>query len=397
MKHLLTILLLLSLSVQLCGCLAQPYETMPSPDTTQENTQSSSESDIIDSITQKPMYSVTLSNIEATEKAEDGTILLTTKHQNISLVLPEQEVADAIILDFLGRMDQGMQHAESMLSSAKEAYSMMENWASALLLNYYSTRRIDTSVLSLHGMQRTYQPGAAHSYESGKSVTYDLLTGKVLQLPDILSHNVTGDSLLQVVLNALESTDSSHRPNLFPSHKDSLKQFFSVELAKMDNWYLSDDCLVFYFDPYEIGPYSEGIIEIAIPYSELTGILKDAYFPAEADKSIGVIKCTPFEDANLDDFTQFSEVILNEGADKILLYTDGTVSNIRICAGPKGTLFADNVSHEDHVFASYTLTPGDAIMIEANLSETTLLVGYQADDGYRISTVIMENGNITIK
>jgi len=397
MKHLLALLLILALSFQLSGCLSHPYNTLPSDDTTKESENPSPSPDVNEVISQRPMYSVTFSNIEETHKAEDGTTLLITKHQNISLVLPEQEVADAIILDFLHRMDQAMQPSSSMLSSAKSAYSIMENWSPDLLLNYYSAERIDTGVLSLHGVQRTYQAGAAHSYESGRSVTYDLLTGKILHLPDVLESAVTGNTLLQLVVDSIDNDTDGNMPSLFPTYKDSLKQLFSKDLASLDNWYLSKNGLVFYYNPYEIGPYSSGIIKLEIPYNKLTGIIKDAYFPDEIDTTSGFIHGVYFDNADLNDYTQFSEVILKEGSDKILLYTDGAISDVSICAGPKETLFVNTAKQEDHIFSCYTLTPGDAIMIEADLAETTLLIGYRSGEEYRISTIVADNETITIK
>jgi hypothetical protein len=41
-----------------------------------------------------------------------------------------------------------------------------------------------------------------------------------------------------------------------------------------DNWFLSPEGLGFSFDPYEIGPYAAGFIELVIPYSKLKAWVK---------------------------------------------------------------------------------------------------------------------------
>ena len=39
-------------------------------------------------------------------------------------------------------------------------------------------------------------------------------------------------------------------------------------------FYLTNEGIVLFFQPYEIAPYSEGVVRILIPYRELSGILK---------------------------------------------------------------------------------------------------------------------------
>lgn len=391
MKKALVILLVFSLTIPFCGCFSQPYDTLPPETTTQESTQIPPAPA---QIKQLPMYSVTLTNVEETEKADDGTVLLTSKHQNISLTLPEQEVADKIILDFLDRVDRVLHYSETMLDSAKSAYVNATKWEPFLLDSHYSAARIDSSVLSLYGTKISYI-GGAHADRSGQAVTYDLISGKALQMTDILQHNVTKDTLLELVQKSLES--SNHNKSLFPSYKDTLTQLFSADLSKLNHWYLTPDSLNFFFDPYEIAPYTEGIVTAQIPYEQLIGILKDAYFPAEIDQPGGSIQGVLFENAALEHYTQISEVILEEGAQKILLYADGAVFDISLCAGAKGTISANVVENDDEIFAAYSLTPGDAIMVEADFENTTLLIGYRTGDGYRMSSVTIENGSLIVK
>lgn len=395
MRLCLICVLIFSLFIQFCGCMKQPQkqETLPHI-STQESTYDTTQPSIGPEYSQKPMYSISLLPVENQVNAEDGTAIFHCKYQNISLILPEQEVADSVILDFLKRTDDIIEYSETALNAAKQAYIPSDHWEPHLLQLVYAPVRLDPAVLSLRGEKRSYT-GGAHTAYSGESVTYDFLTGKVLNLSDILKEGVSGDTLLQLVITMLETPITSYKPTLFTSYKETLKQLFSGNLSNYEDWYLSPTGLVFYFDPYEIGPFAEGIITVEVPYSMLTDILKDEYFPAESDSSSGNVNAVVFENAPLNEFTQFSEVILKKDTDKILLFTDGAVTDITLSTVPNEQLLTD-ASWDSVVFSAHTLTAGDAIMVEADLTKTALLLGYRTATEYKVSKIELENGRIAI-
>jgi hypothetical protein len=51
--------------------------------------------------------------------------------------------------------------------------------------------------------------------------------------------------------------------------------FFENSVDKLEDFFLTPQGLGFQWDPYEIAPYTMGIIELVIPYDELTGMLTD--------------------------------------------------------------------------------------------------------------------------
>lgn len=398
MKRLLALMLAVSMIVLICGCEKQP-QTGNSFEPTQNTQQSTGEttipSDTVET-SQKPMYAISLPPVEQAEKADDGTVIFRCAYQNISLILPEQEVADKIIVDFLGRTDNLVQHADDALDTAKQAYASGGEWNPHLLQLKYSPERLDAGILSLRGEKRSYT-GGAHTAYSGESVTYDLLTGKALYLIDIMHDTVTVNSILQLITDALADRIENDSITLFTTYEETLKQLLGSDLSNYEDWYLSANGLIFYFDPYEIAPFSEGTVTAEIPYDQLTGILKDAYFPAEEDLTNGIVNATLFEDASTDNFTQFSEIVLEEGTTKFLLYADGAVSDITIAAGPIADLSVDSARWDSTVFAAHTLTPGDAIMVEADFTTTALLVGYRTGDQYCVRSIIMDDNGIRIE
>ncbi|WP_324288612.1 RsiV family protein [Pedobacter sp. SL55] len=53
------------------------------------------------------------------------------------------------------------------------------------------------------------------------------------------------------------------------------KYFFTNgKFALPKSFYVSDKGLVFLYNPYEIKAYAEGVTELVIPFSELSGIAK---------------------------------------------------------------------------------------------------------------------------
>ncbi len=386
MKRLLVILLSIS-TLLLCSCAKQP-QTGGTSDTTGSTQASTSATDATTQdivITQKAMYAISLPPVAESAKADDGTVIFNSAYQNISLTLPEQEVADNIIVDFLNRTDKLIQHAESTLTSAKQAYIPGSEWLPYVLQLRYSPQRLDAGVLSLYGEKTSYA-GAAHAAISGESVTYDLLTGNVLSLSDIMLNSVTGDTLCKLVTEALNARAADEKLSLFTTFDQTLKQLFRTELSDYEDWYFTAEGLSFYFDPYEIAPYSAGVINVVIPYSDLTGLLIDAYFPAEEDLITGNLNVTALTAEQAEQYTQISEIILEEGTTQVLLYTDGAVSDIRITTDTDTT-----------VFAAYTLTPGDAIMVESDLASAALSVSYRTGNQYVTQSILTKNGVIIIE
>lgn len=50
--------------------------------------------------------------------------------------------------------------------------------------------------------------------------------------------------------------------------------FWEDKIAPNDNFYVSDEGLVYIYNPYDIAPYSMGQIEVSLPYAKLKPLLK---------------------------------------------------------------------------------------------------------------------------
>lgn len=391
MKNTLLILLTISILLSFSGCSLPVSNDFQAASTSTENKLSSTTTEPpAEEFEQKDMIAVSLPVINKAEQAEDGTTIFRYSYRNMSLIVPDPEVADKVIVDFLNRIDQTADHASQILNAAKSAYAGSSQWTPYLCQISYDPMRIDPGVLSLMGSYATYS-AAAHPESSYLSVNYDLVTGNVLSLDDILTDASATDTLYPYIIQALNLQKAEKF--LYEGFEDTVKGQFDCNSASVDCWYFSQTGLCFYFSPYEIAPYASGVITVEIPYDKLTGILNDAYFPSETECGSSNVTVETFNEQDSGKFTQFSEVVLDSSSNKILLHTDGAVTHVQIETGSwnaDGTVFTPAQT----VFSAYSLTPGDAIMVESALSDTlpNLRVSYNSADGTMIYYIAL-NGN----
>ena len=149
---------------------------------------------------------------------------------------------------------------------------------------------------------------------------------------------------------------------LFPDYAQLIADMFSTN-RPVENWYFAPDGLCFFFNPYEIAPYSAGLIVSKVPYDTLSGLLKDAYFPAEAVSFAGTPKVVDFNQANTEEINNFAELILDTDGKEVLLYAEGTLLNVRIETGTWSEGSKEFTSTAT-VFAASSISKGDAVLIQ---------------------------------
>lgn len=335
---------------------------------------------------QKQMAVVSMPLIRHSETASNGKEIFNHVYQDISLILPDPEVADKIVIDFLNRTDAYGQNADLILKSAKDAYETNSLTTPYLCQITYEPTRIDYSVLSLQGKYITYS-GSAHPEIAYLSVNYDVSTGNVLSLTDIITGPEEFDNLCKTVIGLLN--DRKEDLQLYEGFESTVRDLFKNGVQNIDFWYLTPKGLCLYFSPYEIAPYAAGMITAEIPYSQLVGILDNAYFPPEQASGSAELNISKFDEKVLDKFTQFAEISTSQSNEKYLLYTNKPVYNLRLQVGT--ALENDEGFGTEHVvFAAYALTPGDAIVITTNQNET-LRLSYEAGEQNEVRYISITN------
>lgn len=379
MKKATIYMLIFGLLLAFTGCkpATPPSDTQPSSvptESVQEETTLPSTPAIIQ---QKPMASVFVPFTTETTTAEDGTALFHYEYQSMSLTVQDPEIADRVIIDFLNRIDGTRSIAENMANRAAAEYTGQEDWTPHLCRLSYEPMRIDQGVLSLFGTYTTYSSGT-HPNHTNVSANYDLTNGDVLTLDGILQIGASTDSLKDLVLEELAKLKD--KLQLFSDYETTVTRRFTDNTSQDQAFFFTSTGLNFYFAPYEIAPYASGTITIEIPYSKLSGILYDAYFPAEIVSADSTLNIIPFEQEKSTEFTQISEAVLDKDGDMFLLYTDGAVYNLRIVASS-----SQSDSAQQTLFAAQSLTPGDAVMLQTN--SDNIQIFYENSSGVQTATL----------
>lgn len=322
---------------------------------------------------QAPMTALSVPILSEESRSDDGTLLFTYSYQDFSLILQDPHVAEEIMLDFLNRVDFNNSAAKEVYEAAQTAYTGQSDWTPYFYSELYSPVRLDQSILSLYGSESFYD-GSPRSTSVNLSVTYDLLTGKVIEeITEILTPDYSAETLCQLIIDAL----SEHANNgiLFADYEYIISDMFATN-TPVETWYLSENGLCFYFNPYEIAPYSAGTVVAKVPYESLNGLLKDPYFPAEQADLYGTVIVEPLADTA--DFTQIAEVVLDDDAEQYLIYTDGTLFDLRLEIGTMAE-GSETATQDMTVFAAAALSTEDALVVQCT-SETlaALRLTYQS-------------------
>ena len=368
------ILLILCAAFVLGGCTADvdPTGTVPPvvPETAPETVPTPTE-DTVPPVTETPvaepentaLLAISVPAVTEEFHLEDGTTLFTYTAQHMELILPDESVADRVILDFLNRVDKARTDAESILKAAQSDYQPEFSWFPYFYQLIYSPTRIDHGVLSLFGTQNSYS-GAMHGSLSCVCANYDLTTGDVLTLGSIMHENATKDEFINLIIEKLgESADTL---GLFSGYEDGVRSRLGGDENLYEDFFFTDSGLSFFFAPYEIAPYSAGVITVEIPYQELPGLLYDGYFPGERELVQGQLYSGTFMETDMTQFNNMAEVKLTNGEEIMVVYPEGRVEDIRI------TVAGDDKNMPQYtVFAALEMSAKNAVVISLSEEEVS--------------------------
>ena len=388
MKQRVLLVILLAVFSLLAAC-SLPGTTDPSthpPDTTAAppaesaapTTTPTTEEPTQPLLPQGSLITVSLPVTTETVEAGDGTVIFTYSFQNISLISQDPDIADLVIIDFLNRIDAARFTADRICAMARDAYTGQSDWTAYMSMISYDPKRIDGGVLSLFGTQAGFY-GSTHPETVYAAVTYDLVTGTPLTLGDILPDSGSVESLRDLTLEVLKEQEKAL--HLYDDYRDTVTDHFSSAAVQRD-WYFTDRGLCFFFTPYEIAPYSMGVLAAEIPYDRLAGILHDSFFPAERDTASGDLLVQAVTPDAFNEFSRFTELMLDGNSGQYLLYTDHAVLSLRIETGvwsATGSFYTP----QHTVFAASALYPGDALMLQGELSGEfpALRISWETDSG----------------
>lgn len=347
MKKVLSYLLIICVIFSLFGCKKdekpREKETEPTISTDAE-------------VSQRPMMTVSIPTVTETTTADDGTEIFHYVYPVMDLIFPDAAVAQKVLDQHRSRLLAHLEPVEDMRIAAQQDYSSGMLSLPYLYSISYQPMRMDMNVMSFFGNCITYM-GGAHPNSHGFGVNYNMVTGDVLTLGSILTH-VDKKEALKALL--VEELDKIAQERHLIGYKEYINIRFRTDESDDKDWFFTNTGLCFFFSPYEIAPYSEGTIVAEIPYTSLSGIIADEFFPGERMPYHGSITEVAFSDADLTKFTQTAEVTLQPDSKKTLYYTDTAVQDFKILQLHPVT------GNLTVVFAAPYLTPGDAVLLEAS-------------------------------
>lgn len=161
--------------------------------------------------------------------------------------------------------------------------------------NWFSVSRADSRLVSLMTKYSDYL-GGAHGMFYTDGVNFDSVTGKQLllkdifvsteELPALLEKKLVkkygrdaffekedGKSIFSPIIEAREASDGTEKEN---TTSEGQTENNSITLKEEEyTWCVTNDGVMFYFAPYQIGPYGSGEFECLIPFRQ-----KDLFYPA---------------------------------------------------------------------------------------------------------------------
>jgi len=142
--------------------------------------------------------------------------------------------------------------------------------------SWYLDREIEVThehlrVLGLQDAMQEYS-GGAHALTAVYPINVDMKTGRVVELSDVFT-----PSGIQALPQLLE--DAFRQQRSIPANASLTEQgnLFEEVLTPTESFSLHPDKIVFTYNPYDIAPYSEGIIEVSIPWKQIEPLLTPRY------------------------------------------------------------------------------------------------------------------------
>ena len=130
-----------------------------------------------------------------------------------------------------------------------------------------------TQTLSLSLSKYNYT-GGAHPNSSLIYVNYDIFSRKIIKLSDLINPN------MMARLTYIASTIFRKQEGLSPTEPLENYFFENQKFILNSNFLITKKGLLFFYNPYEIRSYAEGPMELMVPYSAISTLLKiNPYIP----------------------------------------------------------------------------------------------------------------------
>lgn len=223
---------------------------------------------------------IRIENKEQTWDADDGTRVYTLEYPVVEVTNQGFEDLKASLDAIFSRGEQDDFSSEfDLIEEAKDYYkSSLELGEDGYFIPYESSEtvaiaRCDENILSLVSDVYDYFGGAHGMYGSG-GYTYEVSSGKILQLVDLLTdEQAFYEEATPYVCDELYRQFGN---GLYEEYKDTVKKDWTYE-DLLINYYLNGTGIVVIYNPYEVGPYAMGKATVTLPYAVFGKYIKEEY------------------------------------------------------------------------------------------------------------------------
>lgn len=252
-----------------------------------------------------------------------------------------------------------------------------------IALSYYcapSVTRCDTRVLSAV-FDVSQDIGGIHADSTRTSRSYNADNGSLLTLADIAKNEEQLKTFIKNYVIGLAAGDDYKEGGvsiLFDDFESTINDLVDAGA----NWYFSDGGLVFYANPYDIAPYSRGVLLFEIPYSALEEFIDEGFMPVEYEGENGMLLADDGDKLDRSSLNILGTVTVDEDGQSVVLSAEETVYNVKIYTSGR-MLWQRNY-----------LTTGEGVEVKSFIpdSQPSIAVSYELADGTEIVRGIFQSG-----
>lgn len=252
-----------------------------------------------------------------------------------------------------------------------------------IALSYYcapSVTRCDTRVLSAV-FDVSQDIGGIHADSTRTSRSYNADNGSLLTLADIAKNEEQLKTFIKNYVIGLAAGDDYKEGGvsiLFDDFESTINDLVDAGA----NWYFSDGGLVFYANPYDIAPYSCGVLLFEIPYSALEEFIDEGFMPVEYEGENGMLLADDGDKLDRSSLNILGTVTVDEDGQSVVLSAEETVYNVKIYTSGR-MLWQRNY-----------LTTGEGVEVKSFIpdAQPSIAVSYELADGTEIVRGIFQSG-----
>lgn len=253
-----------------------------------------------------------------------------------------------------------------------------------IALSYYcapSVTRCDTRVLSAV-FDVSQDIGGIHADSTRTSRSYNADDGSLLTIADIAKNEEQLKTFIKNYVIGLAAGDDYKEGGvsiLFDDFESTISDLVDAGA----NWYFSDNGLVFYANPYDIAPYSRGVLTFEIPYSALAEFIDESFMPVEYEGDNGMLLADDGDKLDRSSLNILGTVTVDEDGQSVVLSAEETVYNVKIYTSGR-MLWQRNY-----------LTTGEGVEVKSFIpdAQPNIAVSYELADGTEIVRGIFQSGD----